>query len=73
MDFQGTLQAYYLIVQLIAPMTVSFECPKVYGPYTQEECWAVQEWVINLGYQKGDCTLMPIPQDAEYLRVGYLP
>lgn len=63
----GYLVAFYLAIILTDP------CPVLYGPYTQEECWAVQEWLVSRGYEKGYCDLLPLPQEAEYLQVGYLP
>lgn len=65
----GTMIAYYLIVQL----GLGSPCPVLYGPYTHGQCLDMQEWLVSRGYEKGDCALLPIPQEAQDLQIGYLP
>lgn len=63
------LVAFFLFVMI--PVQ---EWPEELGPYTWEECFAVQEYLNRRGYDTTTCSVMPLPQpDAIYLEVPYLP
>lgn len=63
------LIAYFLLV-----IVTTQDHPKVLGPYTYEECHAVDEFLSRLQYETSGCGLLPVPQeDAEWIPVPYLP
>jgi hypothetical protein len=63
------LIAYFLFV--LVPTQPE---PEMLGPYTYEECHAVDEFLSRLQYETSGCSQLSIPQDdAVYLAVPYLP
>jgi hypothetical protein len=63
------LIAYFLLVML-----TTREYPELLGPYTYEECHAVDEFLSRLNYETSGCSILSVPQDdAVYLEVPYLP
>lgn len=63
------LIAYFLLVILTTQ-----EYPEILGPYTYEECHAVDEFLSRLNYETSGCSILPVPQEsARHLEVPYLP
>ncbi len=63
------VMAYFLLL-ILTPS----EWPMLFGPYeAMSQCLDVQEFVERRGYEKGQCELLPLPQEASSLAVGFLP
>lgn len=50
------------------------EWPVLIGPYEAwDQCASVREYLDRRGYETGECSLMPIEQDARRLDVVDIP
>lgn len=65
----SSLVAYYF------SLIVSWQdYPILVGEYnTWSDCASVREFLDRRGYETGDCSLLPLPQESIHLEVGYLP
>jgi len=75
--------AWYLIVPFFAVTTAWYPYGperfqahienKMFGPYTWEECQSQKEYLDRRGLEMHECELLPIPQAATRIEIGYLP
>lgn len=66
---RSMLIAYFVLV-----IVSTQDWPKLLGPYTYEECHAVDEFLSRMQYDTSGCTILPLPQDdALYATVPFLP
>lgn len=62
------LAAWFLI------LLVSWDEPPVLlGPYTHSECQDVLEYLTARDYQTSECAWLPLPQEAIFETIPFLP
>ena len=63
-----------LIAFFILVMVPPQPWPMLFGPYEEDECHAVFDFLNRRQYDLSSCTLLPLPQpDAVYVSLPFIP